>query len=288
MPPRPPLAPPAAAPGTHGQLQSACVFFTVSPAALAAFEEKRAQARMVCIQPGDGLPRRCHWYGGSYVLLNGRPYEVTKEDRVQLVLGPNQADQAVDLSRGLVRGANRLTLFWPLGVAGAVAVLRLCEPRAEEDMRRSLAPPLPLLKAVSLVQTYVAGRDDPSGSDGATAVSGGEVATPPVTTTTTTLQGDVGASDTDADADGAVSSGSVTVSLRCPLHGGLVTAPAHFGAMAAASPLAFFDVGAFLQQARGHGSWICPATGRLGDAEDLRVSVCHVHPLTLRRGAASK
>ncbi|GLI59320.1 hypothetical protein VaNZ11_001175 [Volvox africanus] len=261
--------PTAAAPGTHGQLQSACVFFTVSPAALAAFEEKRAQARMVCVQPGDGLPRRCHWYGGSYVMLNGRSYEVTKEDRVQLVLGPNQADQAVDLSRGLVRGANLLTLLWPLGVAGAVAVLRLCEPRSEEGMRRSLAPPLPLPQAVALVQTYVAGRDDASSGAGATAVSGGKAAAPPATTTTTP-QGNGGADDTDADTDGAVSSGPVTVSLRCPLHGGLVTAPAHFGAMAAASPLAFFDVGGFLQLARGHGSWICPASGRLGNVEDLR------------------
>jgi hypothetical protein len=45
---------------------------------------------MLCVQPGDGPPNRCMWYGGSNVLLNGQSFDVTKEDRVDLYLGPNQ------------------------------------------------------------------------------------------------------------------------------------------------------------------------------------------------------
>ncbi|EFJ48727.1 hypothetical protein VOLCADRAFT_90515 [Volvox carteri f. nagariensis] len=101
----------APAPGTHGQLQCASALFTVSPSALEAVAERRAQARL--------------------------------------------ADQAVDLSGGLVRGANRLTLLWPVGAAGAVAALRLCEPTSAADLRRNLPPPLPLTEAVALVQTWV-------------------------------------------------------------------------------------------------------------------------------------
>ncbi|GLC69018.1 hypothetical protein PLESTF_000770600 [Pleodorina starrii] len=238
------------APGTHGQLQSASALFTVSPAALAAIADKRAQARLVCVQPWDGPPRRCHWYGGSYVLLNGRPYEVTKEDRVQLLLGPNQSDQAANLSSGLVRGANRLTLLWPLGVAGAVAALRLCEPRDAAELHRRLAAPLPLQRAVALVRAHVAGEGEEGGGAAAAAPAG--------------------AAAEEREGEGsALGSGPVTVSLRCPLHGGLAAAPAHFGCTAAAAPLAFFDLGAFLELSRSGGT-VCPASGRLGELEDVR------------------
>ncbi len=40
--------------------------------------------------PPPPLVRRIHMYGGSHVVLNGRPYEVTKEDRIDLLLEPNQ------------------------------------------------------------------------------------------------------------------------------------------------------------------------------------------------------
>lgn len=45
------------------------------------------------VAPAAGVSaprRRIHMYGGSHVVLNGRSYEVTKEDRVDLFLEPNQ------------------------------------------------------------------------------------------------------------------------------------------------------------------------------------------------------
>lgn len=169
-----------------------------------------------------------------------------------------QADRAVDLSAGLVRGANRLTLLWPVGVAGAVAALQLCEPRPLDEVRRALAPALPLKTAAALVQAYIAGETQSrkGAEGGATAVPVSPSAEP---------------ASSDAEADGSLGFGSMTVSLRCPLHGGLVETPAHFGATAAGSPLAFFDLAAFLELARRNNNWICPASGRLGDFGDLRV-----------------
>lgn len=69
----------------------------------------------------------------------------------------------------------------------------------------------------------------------------------------------------------ADTNGLVSISLRCPLSGGVVACPGHLGATAAARPLAFFDLHVFLEQARATGSWACPATGTLGSIHDLRV-----------------
>ncbi|KAG2455027.1 hypothetical protein HYH02_000852 [Chlamydomonas schloesseri] len=376
------------APGSHGQLQCVSAMFTVPPAALADIAERRAQARLVCVQPEDAaaaaagaaagvglapaagagsaaaaptsLPpvRRIHMYGGSHVVLNGRPYEVTKEDRIDLLLEPNQADQAVDLSSGLRAGVNQLSLFWPVGVAGGVAVLRLCRgPLTAQEVLAGagpgrLAPPLPLPLMVAHLRARLepvdmeaeaepeegAGHGQGGGAGGqaedktpaaqrcgsaetdgggtrnqaspgstsespaqvpppaATAIADSAAAltttvaattsasAPPATTSASAPPATTSASappaTTSASAPPATTSasappaadahGRVSISLRCPLSGGVVVRPGHLGATAATHPLAFFDLPVFLEQARATGCWACPATGMLGSIHDLR------------------
>lgn len=307
-----------------------------SPAAPASTACASApSASPAAASPGPLVGPRCHWYAGSSVLLNSVQVEVTKEDRITLLLPHNQAgappccvhvqqhrrwrtcplipgrllrrvrplqpspssvlkclapaavqaDQATDVSSSLRPGINRLTLFWPVGVAGAVVVLRLCTPLAPADLARALAPPLPLPQLLQLLRQYMAGELPPAddnedeqqegagSADGdntsaagqdqgrvaATAAAGGE-------------QGPQGVQAGGGEADGgALESGPVTVSLRCPLSGCLVASPAHFGRWCDRNPLAFFDRDAFLQTAQHTGSWLCPATGKLGSANDLRV-----------------
>lgn len=256
-----------------------------SPAAPASTACASApSASPAAASPGPLVGPRCHWYAGSSVLLNSVQVEVTKEDRITLLLPHNQADQATDVSSSLRPGINRLTLFWPVGVAGAVVVLRLCTPLAPADLARALAPPLPLPQLLQLLRQYMAGELPPAddnedeqqegagSADGdntsaagqdqgrvaATAAAGGE-------------QGPQGVQAGGGEADGgALESGPVTVSLRCPLSGCLVASPAHFGRWCDRNPLAFFDRDAFLQTAQHTGSWLCPATGKLGSANDLR------------------
>ncbi len=198
-----------------------------------------------------------------------------------------QADQATDVSSSLRPTLNRLTLFWPVGVAGAVVVLRLCSPLAPADLARALAPPLPLPQLLQLLRQHMAGELPPpddndnedeqqegggSANGDDTSAAGQDQGRGPAAAAAGGKQGAHGGQAGGGDADGgALESGPVTVSLRCPLSGCLVASPAHFGRWCGRNPLAFFDRDAFLQTAQRTGSWLCPATGKLGNANDLRV-----------------
>jgi len=215
--------PPGAAPG-DGPV-AADVRFTLPPGAAAALKSggKDLAVHVGCVLLGDPIPSRYHWPRHVDVRVNNLAYRaVSRQPGARL--GDAARDAPADVGALLRPGLNavHVAAFEAPGRPFAV-VVRCVRRRTQGELEGLMAPAETLAAAVARVKAAVRGSagGDGDGSDDAPMVT------------------------------------SAVVSLRCPLTGARVAAPAR---VACRGGLPAFDATAFIALASRTRKWVCPHT----------------------------
>ncbi|MEW5298510.1 MAG: hypothetical protein WDW36_001624 [Sanguina aurantia] len=131
---------------------------TLGPAGMGS---RRTRVLVSSLMPEEGNPHRCHWYGGSCVMVNDHQVGMECGDRTCEPLTANQCDVQVDVAPMCRLGSNAVDVFWPMGRGGAMVVLQLVSVRSVQEVRASLREPPTLQQHLACMAHLVSGDGSP-------------------------------------------------------------------------------------------------------------------------------
>ncbi|MEW5308826.1 MAG: hypothetical protein WDW38_000756 [Sanguina aurantia] len=288
--------------GVQHQRCSMPFSLTAEAMALVRMGSRRTRVLVSSLMPEEGNPHRCHWYGGSCVMVNDHQVGMECGDRTCEPLTANQCDVQVDVAPMCRLGSNAVDVFWPMGRGGAMApvqavhaclyyitlhetqtqawlashsfdsidphpaqvVLQLVSVRSVQEVRASLREP-PTLQQHLACMAHLSILSPPPPPTIAPLSLPSALVSGGGGMDGTAVQGMVSG---DGSPDDDIVQDKIRIGLRCPVGMMRIATPAYFSSCSAD---AVFDLDTFLTSVERSGKWKCPHTGRLCSAGELQV-----------------